>query len=298
MNLLITGAWNQATDYIKDIETKGHKVKFMQFEKDELPCSYDWVEGVVCNGLFLSHSIEKFVNLKYIQLTSAGFDRVSMDYVKEHDIEINNARGVYSIPMAEFAITGVLQLYKQMRFFGENQKKHNWEKHRGLLELHGKTVCIVGCGNVGTECAKRFRAFGTTVLGVDMSKTQNSCYNAYYHISNIKEAIVLSDIVVLTLPLFESTYHMFDRSMFDAMKNNSVLVNISRGAIVNESDLITALETKKLSGAVLDVFEKEPLDKNNLLWDMKTVILSPHNSFASEKNNNRLNELICKNLEV
>lgn len=119
-------------------------------------------------------SIEKFKNLRYIQLTSAGYDRVPLDYVKEHQIEIHNARGVYSIPMAEFAISGVLQLYKQARFFDNNQKNHQWIKHRGLLELNEKTVCIVGCGSVGTECAKHFAAFGCQVVGIDLYQEKNS----------------------------------------------------------------------------------------------------------------------------
>ena len=141
MNLLITGAWKDAKEYIRKIEADGHKVHFFQFEKDELPCSYEWVEGVICNGLFLTHDIRKFINLRYIQLTSAGFDRVPMDYVKEHNIVINNARGVYSIPMAEFALFGVLELYKKGRKFFENQKQHIWEKQRNLYELFGKKVC-------------------------------------------------------------------------------------------------------------------------------------------------------------
>ena len=104
MNLLITGAWQEAKKYIETIEKMGHQVQFLQFEKDALPCDYEWVEGIIGNGLFLFHPIEKFKNLKYIQLTSAGFDRVPMDYVKEHKIVINNARGVYSAPMAEYAV--------------------------------------------------------------------------------------------------------------------------------------------------------------------------------------------------
>ena len=154
----------------------GHEVVFMQYEKDALPCEYEWVEGVICNGLFLSHPIEKFPNLRYIQLTSAGFDRVDLDYVKVHGIEIHNARGVYSIPMAEFAICGVLQLYKQSAFFREDQRQHLWEKHRGLLELSGKTVLIVGCGSVGNECAKRFSAFGCQVIGVDLFPREDGMY--------------------------------------------------------------------------------------------------------------------------
>ena len=144
MNLLITGAWNDGKNCIEKIKAMGHQVVFMQYEKDALPCAYDWVEGVVCNGLFLSHPIENFSNLRYIQLTSAGFDRVDMSYVTAHGIEIHNARGVYSIPMAEFALCGVLQLYKQAAFFRENQRQHLWEKHRGLSELCGKQVLIVG----------------------------------------------------------------------------------------------------------------------------------------------------------
>ena len=79
MNLLITGAWSGAKDNVEKLEQIGHKVCFLQNEKDELPCDYDWVEGVVCNGLFLTHDIKNFSNLRYIQLTSAGMDRVSMD---------------------------------------------------------------------------------------------------------------------------------------------------------------------------------------------------------------------------
>ena len=81
MNLLVTGAWQGAKDGIEQLKTLGHQVQFLQFEKDELPCSYEWVEGVICNGLFLSHPIEQFTHLKYIQLTSAGFDRVDMQYL-------------------------------------------------------------------------------------------------------------------------------------------------------------------------------------------------------------------------
>ena len=139
MNLLVTGAWQQATDYLEELE-KEHEVIFMQWENKELPCEYEWVEGIIGNGIFLSHPIERFKNLRYIQLTSAGYDRVPMNYVEEHQIKIHNARGVYSIPMAEFAIAGVLQLYKQARFFSNNQKNHQWIKHRDLLELNGKKV--------------------------------------------------------------------------------------------------------------------------------------------------------------
>ena len=105
MNLLVTGAWSCSTAQLEELCMMGHKVFFMPQERDELPCEYDEVDGVICNGLFLYHDIGKFSNLKYIQLTSAGFDRVPMDYVVAHNIKIYNARGVYSKPMAEYAIS-------------------------------------------------------------------------------------------------------------------------------------------------------------------------------------------------
>ena len=135
MNLLITGAWTDAKKHIAEIEAMGHQVRFLQQEKDELPCTYEWVEGVICNGLFLHHPISRFINLRYIQLTSAGFDRVPMEEVQRRHIEIHNARGVYSIPMAEFAIAGVLDLYKDMARFREQQKRHEWSKNRSIPTL-------------------------------------------------------------------------------------------------------------------------------------------------------------------
>lgn len=298
MNLLVTGAFNATEEQLNMISKIGNNVIFHQMESDALPCSYEWVEGVICNGLFLHHPIEKFTNLKFIQLTSAGYDRVDMGYVKEHNIKIFNARGVYSIPMAEFAVCGVLDLYKQGRFFTENQKLHKWDKHRGLLELYGKTVCIVGSGNVGTECAKRFKAFDTTVYAVDICKPQSDIYDKYFLLENITDAISQSDVIVLTLPLTEQTKYMFDKKMFLHFKSNAILVNIARGAIVNQDDLICALNNKQFYGAVLDVFETEPLDTNSPLWDMPNVIITPHNSFVGEGNMQRLTNIILYNLEM
>lgn len=294
MNLLITGAWSQAADYIDKIEKQGHKVQFMQFEKDKLPCSYEWVEGVVCNGLFLHHQIEKFSNLKYIQLTSAGFDRVPMAYVKEHGIEIHNARGVYSISMAEFAIAGVLQLYKQMDYFRENQKKHEWNKHRGLLELYGKKVCVLGCGSVGTECAKRFGAFGCKVIGIDLYPREDENYERMVELASLNDVLPETDVLVLTLPLTEKTKYLMNAERLGLLKSGAVLVNVARGAVVDSVALLENVD--KLGGAVLDVFEEEPLDKDNMLWNAQKVIVTPHNSFVGDNNQNRLKDVIVDNL--
>ena len=296
MNLLVTGAFHWTEEDLNTLRGLGHKVVFLQQEQDELPCAAKWVEGIIGNGIFLSHSIEQFTNLRYIQLTSAGYDRVPMDYVKKHGIEIHNARGVYSIPMAEFAISGVLQLYKQNGFFYDNQKNHKWEKHRGLLELYGKTVCIVGCGSVGSECAKRFSAFGCKVIGVDIVPYKNYCYEKMLSLDELKYALSEADVTVLTLPLTDETRHIINQDCFTAMKKGAVLVNIARGAVVDADALILALDSN-LGGAVLDVFEEEPLPADSPLWDMENVLISPHNSFVGDGNHRRLFELIIKNME-
>ena len=295
MNLLITGAWQNTKDYIEKLEAEGHEVEFLQFEKDSLPCSYEWVEGVICNGLFLSHDIKKFVNLKYIQLTSAGFDRVPMDYVKDHQIEIHNARGVYSIPMAEFALFGVLELYKKGRNFFQNQSKHIWEKQRNLTELCGKQVCVVGCGSVGTECAKRFRAFGCKVIGIDLFPREDAYYEEMWGLEQLENILGESDVVVLTLPLTEETKHLMNEKKLKMMKPGAILVNIARGAVVDTEALIQILPY--LGGAVLDVFEEEPLSEKNILWNMENVIATPHNSFVGDGNGKRLSEVILKNVK-
>ena len=123
---------------------------------EDIPCGE--IEAVICNGLFLYTPPEKFPLLKTIQLTSAGLDRVPADYMEAHGIKIFSARGVYSAPMAEFAVCSVLGFYKRTAFFAAAQAERRWEKHRGLEELGGKRVVIVGCGSVGRECADRFRA--------------------------------------------------------------------------------------------------------------------------------------------
>ena len=141
--------------------------------------------------------------------------------VKEHNIKIFNARGVYSTPMAEFAISGVHACYKKLPFFLKNQAAHVWEKYRGVLELSGKTVCIVGCGSVGTECAKRFSAFSCRVIGADLFPYENPCFEKMYPISELDALLPECDVLVLTLPLTDETRHMMDASRFAKMKESA-----------------------------------------------------------------------------
>ena len=278
MNLLLTGAWGEAQARISALTALGHHVCFMQREDGPLPCEGAWVEGVVCNGLFLHHPLSEFPRLRYIQLTSAGLDRVDTEEIRRRGIALRNAAGVYSIPMAEFALAGVLQLYKQSRFFAENQKAHRWEKRRDLSELYGKTVSVIGCGSVGRECQKRFEAFGCPVREIHRDLRGF-------------DGAMGADIVVVTMALTEETRGIIHPLR---MKPGAVLVNIARGALVDEPELLQALGGDKphLRGAVLDVFDDEPLPPEHPLWDCENVILTPHNSFVGEGNAARLREVI------
>ena len=296
MKILVTGALNFAKEQLKAIENLGNQIIFMQNESDSLPCNAEELDGVICNGLFLYHDIKKFTNLKFIQLTSAGFDRVPMDDINRRGIKIFNARGVYSIPMAEFALTGVLSLYKGFKFFCDNQARKSWVKNRNLIELYGQTVCVVGAGSVGTECAKRFKAMGCKVIGVDLYPRECEAFEIIYSLDKLDDVLAEADVVVLTLPLTEQTRGLFNKRKFELMKDGSVLVNISRGAVVDEASLINALSNGKLYGACLDVFENEPLSSDSPLWNYKNVIVTPHNSFVGNNNNERLFKLILENL--
>ncbi|MBR2323086.1 MAG: hydroxyacid dehydrogenase [Clostridia bacterium] len=296
MKFLVTGAFNCTEKQLSAIKKICGDVVFMQQESESLPCDYSEIEGVICNGLFLYHDIKKFTNLKYIQLTSAGYDRVPMNEVNRLGIKIFNARGVYSVPMAEFALTGVLSLYKGFKSFYKNQESRVWVKNREVKELCSQTVVVVGAGSVGTECAKRFKAMGCKVLGVDLFVRSDENFEVIYPLDKLDYALSLGDVVVLTLPLSSETKGLFSKDKFSVMKKGATLVNISRGAVVDETALISALKSGALYGACLDVFDFEPLPADSPLWNFENVIITPHNSFVGNGNNERLFNLILENI--
>ena len=294
MNILITGAWQSANEHIEEIEALGHKICFMQWENDKLPCEYDWVEGIIGNGIFKNHPIDKFSNLKFIQLTSAGYDRVPMDYVAEKNIEIHNASDVYSIPMAEHAISCVLQIYRDVKGFYKKQRDHNWDKKRDLKELFGKHVLIVGCGSVGRECAKRFKAFGCSVTGIATSSRTEECFDGIYGVGSLDDFVPEADVIVLCVPLKPETKGLINEYRLSLMKSDAILINIARGGIIDEKALIKNLD--KIGGVALDVFEGEPLATDSPLWDKENVIVTPHNSFVGDGDGMRLSKVIINNI--
>ena len=294
MKLLITGAAQLNPELILSLENLGWEVTILKQEKDgvEAPEFYD---AVVCNNLFAHTPVERFSNLKFIQLTSAGLDRVPLSFIRDHGIIIKNARGVYSKPMAEWVIAVILNEYKALPGFALNQKEKSWIKNRNLKELTDKKIAIIGAGNIGDEIAKRLKAFDTQIDGFDVAEFSKSDYDKILHIEKLDPANY--DIIIISAPSTKDNYHFIDGDFLRKMKKDSMLINISRGNLLDESSIISALTERPDLVLCLDVFEQEPLGVSSKLWEFDNVRISPHNSFVGEYNSKRLHKVIIQNLE-
>ncbi|MCD8116512.1 MAG: D-2-hydroxyacid dehydrogenase [Oscillospiraceae bacterium] len=295
MRMLVTDTWEltgQERDWLLE---QGIEVEIC---RDDAPYEGDAsrFELVACKFLFSYTPIERFTNLKYIQLYMAGFDHVPMDYIREHGIEFHNARDVYSIPIAEFAIGGVLALYKKFRDFDREQRTRQWNVRRYLGELYGKQVLIAGAGSIGAAFARRFRGFDCHVTGLARTAGERDGFDRVYAMDRLDSCLKDADILVLALPSNQETYHIINERRLALMKPEAVLVNICRGAVVDEPALVDALQSGRLAGAVLDAFETEPLPQQSPLWDMENVIVTPHTSYGAENNHRRIIEVMNRNL--
>ena len=298
MNLLLTGCFKYTESQLEELRSLGYDIHFMQQEAEALPLAASEVDATVCNGLFLSHPFKEFTRLRFIQLTSAGFDRVPVDEIKAQGCELWNARGVYSTPMAEWALFRVLEHYKQGWFFKQEQDAGRWTKHRGLQEIAGTRVAVVGAGNVGQEVAKRFRAMGATTVGFDVHTNATEGFDETLLTASLLEYVGEMDVVVVTAPLLPSTRGLICREVLMAMKQDAVLVNIARGGLIDQQAMIDVLSERPDLFAALDVFEEEPLAAGSKLWKMENVAVSPHNSFVSNGNNKRMFEVMKRNLKA
>lgn len=298
MNLLLTGCFKYTESQLDELRSLGYTIHFMQQEAEALPLAASEVDATVCNGLFLSHPFEEFTRLKFVQLTSAGFDRVPVEKIKAQGCELWNARGVYSTPMAEWALFRVLEHYKQGWFFKKEQEAGRWTKHRGLREIAGMRAAVVGAGNVGQEVAKRFRAMGATTVGFDVHTNATDGFDEMMLTASLLEHVGEMDVVVVTAPLLPSTRGLISREVLMAMKQDAVLVNIARGGLIDQQAMIEVLSERHDLFAALDVFEEEPLAADSKLWKMENVAVSPHNSFVSNGNNKRMFEVMKRNLKA
>ena len=296
--VLLTGAYQYTEEQLHMIEKMGWKVTFVKNELEPIGIPTDQFDAVICNGLFLHNDIAEFKKLKMVQSTSAGMDRLPIEYMEKHHIMYYNAKGVYSIPMAEWAVMSILEICKNAHGFFRKQQEHTWEKDRSLLELTGKKVCIIGYGDVGHETAKRLAAFGTEITAVNRSRVEeDSVISRWLPLDRLDEALPEADIVILCIALTEETRGLLNVDRMRLMNQEGILVNVARGALIDEKALTSCLKEGKLRGTALDVFETEPLSAESELWEIPGVIISPHNSFVGDQVRERMFDLICENLK-
>lgn len=267
------------------------------FEAKACDVDFSDIDMIQCYQFFTYHDVTRFTNLKYVHTTSSGLDHMPLDYLYSRGVTVDNAPGAYSVPMAEYALSGVLQLYRSSATLAQRQKDHVWKRVWQARELGGKHVTILGTGCVGTECAKRFTALGCRCTGLCRHPDPTAeHYETQIHIDRLDEILPETDILIFALPLTAETHHLMDARRFGLLKQDAVLVNIARGAVVDADAMVAALNSGRLSGAVADVFEQEPLPADSPLWDVENLIVTPHNSFVGEGNPRRLFDLIYKDV--
>jgi phosphoglycerate dehydrogenase-like enzyme len=230
--------------------------------------------------------------LKWLQTWSAGVDSLPLEALESRNILVTSANGVHAYPISESIFALMLGLTRNIHTYVKNQQEKKWH-HSGIkLEMHEKTIGIIGVGAIGKETAKIAKAFGMRVLGVRHSRRQQEYVDEMYTTDQLDMVLPNCDYVVVTLPLTNNTKHLFDSKKFDLMKPSSFFINIGRGEIVVENDLITALQNGSIAGAGLDVFEQEPLSLESPLWEMENVIITPHIAGSTEHYNQRVIENI------
>ena len=240
--------------------------------------------------------------LKWIHITSAGVSQMMRPDVRAAGVVITNARGIHAIPMAEHTIGAMLALARKFPDTVHYQDKKVWAQEpiwqSRPSELHGATLLIVGFGMIGGEIARRARAFGMRIEAITRTgRGDATLADKIYPSTELLHALPQADYIVLAAPDTPETQRMIGARELKAMKPTAYLLNIGRGALVDESSVIDALEHNTIAGTALDVMEKEPLPQESPLWKMKNVFISPHISAVSELLWPRQTELLIENLE-
>jgi phosphoglycerate dehydrogenase-like enzyme len=294
-NVLFT--YDYGTSRMNQVRELGYNI-IVRNEKD---LKYDRslcdVEILVCYNPFQTLDIKEMINLKWIQLSSIGIDQAPIDHIKETDILLSNNRGGYSVPMGEWIVLKVLESYKESKYFYDKQIKKEWKMNTSLLELENKTISFIGTGTIALEAAKRLQGFDMKVLGINTTGHKVDYFDQCFSFAELDYLLSISDIVVCTIPYTEKTHHMIKEESLAKMKDEAVLINVSRGSIIDEKALVDALDNGKFRSVALDVCEMEPLVKSSPLWDCDRVYISPHNSWISEMRNERRFENIFENLK-
>ncbi len=243
--------------------------------------------------------IKRAPKLKWVQMTFAGMERIVQDKdLVNSEVKLTNASGIQAATISEYVITLMLAFDKHLLEFAKQKQEKAW-KPLTMIDLRNQTVGILGLGNIGKEIAKRSKALGMKVIAYDRPrKTMRAQYvDKLVSGEQIKDIFTESDFVVSSLPSTPQTNGLIGEKELRMMKPTAHLINISRGAIVDEPALIRALEQKWIKGAGLDVFATEPLPKESKLWGLPNVIYSPHCCGRLDDTDDYVADLFADNLK-
>jgi phosphoglycerate dehydrogenase-like enzyme len=237
---------------------------------------------------------------RWVQTTSTGVGQMVRKLgIQDSDILITTARGVHGGPLAEFVMLGLLAHFRGLRHLEAEQKAHRWERYCGD-EMAGKNIALIGAGDLAKATAVRARAFGMTTEAItrnpSKSREHAGVFDAIHATDALHSVLARADAVVVTTPHTPETEQLVGREAFAAMKPGIVFVNIARGQIVDEQELIANLRTRHVAFAALDVAAVEPLPHPSPLWAMPNVLISPHSASTVFRENERIVDIFCHNL--
>lgn len=240
-----------------------------------------------------------FPNLKLFQLTSAGFDGVPNEVYANKRIAVANAGSVYSVPIAETVVFGILTMAKKLRNNPNNRHFKLQRHYSTITELADKNVLIMGAGNIGTAVADRLKGFEMNIDAYDPYCPEKKQYQKIWRSrEELKENLSKYDYIVSTLPDNNETKKFINSELFDEMNQTAVIINVGRRAVFNENDFYLALKNRKIGGAVLDMFEKLPNPITNKFRRLRNVVVLPGVAAVSNEVNMRLRSHINKNISA
>ncbi len=290
---------------VERIEGLGN-VRVVQLSRDgvvhaDAESALETAEVLLRSGLpasVLDHVLSRAPNLRWIHSASAGIDQVVTPALRSRAITVTNSRGVFSRPIAEYVVMMLLAISHRLPQLLELQRERTWQPLRGT-ELGGRTVGILGYGSIGSEIALLLEPFGSRVLATRRHPERGSDDRPNVEIFGeeaTEHVLAESDMVVLTAPLTDETAGMIGAPQLQAMRESAWLVNIARGRLVDEAALRRALEHGWIAGAVLDVFNEEPLPPDSPMYATPNLIVTPHTSWSSDRVVERGVELFVDNL--
>ena len=254
-------------------------------------------EGIIVrNKTNLNQSIlEKAANLKYIGRLGVGLDNIDTEYCKKNNIFVQPATGMNADSVAEYVISSSLSLLKKTKLINEKTQSGQWPRTSITTnELRGKILGLIGFGDIAKKVLKLINAFEVTTIAFDPFITSQEMEEHNVKKVTFENILSLADIISIHVPLNNETKYLFDKKIFQKMNNKPIIINSSRGGIINEIDLLEAYKNNYVSGFALDVYEHEPVKKiflKNITNDMN-CILSPHIAGVTEESNTRVSEFI------